>query len=427
VRILLLGANGFIGRELGAALHGRGHAVVPGVRRGSRPPAFAMEAAIEVDLARDCDAGTWLPRLEGIDAVVNCAGILQERRSSRAQAIHVAAPAALYAACLRSNARRVVLISAISATPAAGTAYARTKLAGEDALRSTALEWVVLRPSLVHARGAYGGTALFRGLAALPGFIPLPGGGGQAFQPIDMDDLAAVVVKAVESDALVRRTLEPVGPDVVTLRSIVGDYRRWLGLGPAIVVPIPMALGRAAARIGDVAGGPLNSTAWAQLEHGNTGDADAYAKASGLSPLGWREALGRHPAHAQDRWHARLYFVRPLLRIAIALLWIVSGIVGWTAVAQWAGPLADALGASREAGTALLGLSCLCDMVLGALVLVRWKPPVLAAIQAAVVLGYTALVGIVRPALWIDPFGPLLKNLPILAAIAALGAIEEDR
>ncbi|HEX3098707.1 MAG TPA: NAD(P)H-binding protein [Usitatibacter sp.] len=427
MRILLLGANGFIGRELGAALQARGHAVVPGVRRASQAPAFSTQAPMEIDLARDCDAETWLPRLEGIDAVVNCAGILQARRGDRAEAIHVRAPAALYAACLRSNARRVVLVSAISATPSAGTAYARTKLAGEDALRSTALEWVVLRPSLVHARGAYGGTALLRGLAALPGFIPVPGEGAQAFQPIGMDDLAQVVVKAVESDALVRRTLEPVGPDVVTLRAIVVDYRRWLGLGPAIVVPIPGAFARVAARIGDLAGGTLNSTAWAQLEHGNTGDAAAYARQSGLSPLGWRAALARHPAHAQDRWHARLYFVRPLLRIALALLWIASGLVGAAAVATWSGPVAQALGVSGGSGAALLGFSCLLDIVLGTLVLARWKPAVLAALQAAVVIGYTAVAGIVQPALWLDPFGPLLKNLPVLAAIAALAAIEEDR
>ena len=427
MRILLLGANGFIGRELWAALQARGHAVVPGVRRGSRAPLFATEAAVETDLARDCDADAWLPRLGGIDAVVNCAGILQERGSGRAEAIHVRAPAALYAACLRSNVRRVVLVSAISATAGAGTAYARTKLAGEEALRSTALEWVVLRPSLVHARGAHGGTALFRGLAALPGFILLPGDGGQAFQPLAMDDLAQVVAKAVESDALVRRTLEPVGPDVVTLRSIVLDYRRWLGLAPAVVVAVPVALARAAAKLGDVVGGPLNSTAWAQLEHGNTGDAGAYARQSGLAPLGWREALARHPAHAQDRWHARLYFVRPLLRVAVALLWIGSGVVGWAAVGDWAGPLADGLGVSRELSAALLRFSCLCDIALGALVLARWKPAPLAALQAAVVVGYTAVAGAIQPALWWDPFGPLLKNLPILAAIAALAAIEEDR
>ena len=427
MRILLLGASGFIGREVGAALQARGHAVVPGVRRASLAPAFATQAPIEIDLARDRDAQTWLPRLEGIDAVVNCAGILQERRGGRAEAIHVHGPAALYAACVRSNARRVVLVSAISATPSAGTAYARTKLAGEDALRSTALDWVVLRPSLVYARGAYGGTALLRGLAALPGFIPLPGDGNQAFQPIHMDDLAHAVVTAVESDALVRRTLEPVGPDVVTLRAIVADYRRWLGLRPAVVVSVPAALARAAARIGDLVGGTLNSTAWAQLQHGNTGDAGGYARDSGLSPLGWREGLARHPAHAQDRWHARLYFVRPLLRIALALLWIASGVVGAASVADWSGPVADALGISRDSGAALLGFSCLLDVALGALVLARWRPAVLAAAQMAVVTGYTVAAGILQPALWLDPFGPLLKNLPVLAAIAALAAIEEDR
>jgi len=427
MRILLLGANGFIGRELWAALQARGHAVVPGIRRGSRAPAFAAEAAIEIDLARDCDAQAWIPRLRGIDAVVNCAGILQERGSGRAEAIHVHAPAALYAACLRSNVRRVVLVSAISATAGAGTAYARTKLAGEDALRSTALEWVVFRPSLVYARGAYGGTALFRALAALPGFVPLPCDGGQAFQPIHVDDLAQAVAMAVESDALVGRTVEPVGPDVVTLRTIVLDYRRWLGLAPAIVVSVPVALAKAAARIGDLLGGPLNSTAWAQLEHGNTGDANAYAEQTGLAPLGWQAALARHPSHAQDRWHARLYFVRPLLRLAVALLWIGSGVVGWAAAARWAGPLADGLGVSREMAAALLRVSCLLDVALGALVAARWRPAPLAAIQAAVVVGYTAVAGAIAPALWWDPFGPLLKNLPALAAIAALAAIEEDR
>jgi uncharacterized protein YbjT (DUF2867 family) len=64
--------------------------------------------------------------------------------------------------------RRVVQVSAISAEPAAGTAYAATKHAADEHLRSTGLEWTILRPSLVVARGAYGGTALFRGMAALP-------------------------------------------------------------------------------------------------------------------------------------------------------------------------------------------------------------------------------------------------------------------
>jgi uncharacterized protein YbjT (DUF2867 family) len=323
MRILLLGASGFIGRELFAALEARGHVVVPAVRRLRAAPPFAHAPAVQVDLARDLDPAAWTPRLHGIDAVVNCAGILQDRGSQSSEAIHHRGPLALYRACETAGVRRVVLISAISADPGAGTRYAATKLSGEQALRASRLEWVVLRPSLVHARGAYGGTAFFRGLAALPFFIPVPAGEGHVFQPIHVDDLARVVAKALESDELAGRTLDPVGPDAVTLREILVDYRRWLGLAAVPQFVVPRMLVVALSRLGDLVGGPLNSTALAQLDHGNAGDYAAFERDAGFSCLGWRAALARHPAHLQDRRHARLYFV-PLLTGLVLLLLLVA-------------------------------------------------------------------------------------------------------
>jgi uncharacterized protein YbjT (DUF2867 family) len=264
-----------------------------------------------------------MPRLQGIDAVVNCAGILQDRGAQSGEAIHHRGPAALYRACEDAGVRRVVLISAISAHAGAGTGYAATKLAGEEALRSSRLDWVVLRPSLVHARGAHGGTALFRGLAALPFLVPVPAGEAHVFQPIHVDDLACVVLHALQSDGLVGKTLDPVGPETVTLREILVDYRRWLGLPPAGVVVVPGALVQLAARIGNLVGGPLNSTALAQLEHGNAGDYAAFERAAGFACTGWRAALARHPAHAQDRWHARFYFA-PLLAVLVLALLVIA-------------------------------------------------------------------------------------------------------
>lgn len=427
MRILLLGASGFIGRELAATLHARGHRIVAGLRKGSHVAAFAIGDVIEIDLDRDADPAVWLPRLAGVDAVVNCAGILQDRRGSSGVAVHVRSPAALYRACETAGVPRVVLISAISADAEARTGYAATKLAGEDTLRATTLEWVVLRPSLVYARGAYGGTALFRGLAALPAFLPVPGDGAQSFQPIHVEDLAAVVAKALETDAFVRLTLAPVGPEALTLREILVDERRWLGLAPAAVIEVPRALVRLAARIGDLAGGPLNTTAFRQLEHGNTGDYVAFRSATGLEARGWRSALAKEPSHAQDRWHARLYFVRPLLRIALTLVWAASGLAGIAAAGSWAPPLAQGLGISLASAMGLLVAACACDFAIAALLVLRWRPGRLAAVQAATVVLYTFVATLIAPDLWIDPFGPLLKNVPIVAAALALGAIEEDR
>lgn len=427
MRILLIGASGFIGRELFAALEQRGHRVVGAVRNPAAAPSFAWEAPVTIDLNRDTTIEAWLPRLEGIDAVVNCAGILQGSRGQSIDAIHNVAPAALFAACERVGVRRVVQISAISADRDAGTAYAMSKLAADDKLRATALEWVVLRPSLVHARGAYGGTSAFRSLAAYPFVIPVPGSGTQSFQPIWIDDLSRVVALALESDTLVRKTIDPVGPEAVTLREMLEDYRKWLGFPRAPVVRVPMWMVRIGARLGDLFGGTFNSTALAQLEHGNTGDAEAFARATEISAIGWKKALETHPAHAQDRWHARIYLIRPLLRATLAFTWLASAVVGVFAVGSWASALAMALDIPVFSAGIVLVLACLVDLVVALLLMSRWNPRRLALIQVWLVAGYTAAATLLWPSLWAEALGPLVKNIPIAVAALILGAIEEER
>ena len=428
MNILLTGANGFIGRYLMARLHTAGHRVVPAVRRPAEiDRLLPAPTAIQVDLNLDVRPEDWMPRLAGIDAVINCAGVLQGRPGQSIEAIHAAAPIALFEACRQAGVRRVIQISAISAEPAAGTAYAATKLAADRFLVGTELDWVIVRPSLVHAAGAFGGTALFRALAALPGIIPVIGRGDQPFRPIHIDDLAALVLRAVEDRAINRTTLDPVGPDRVTLRELLVDLRAWLGLPPARVIGIPMALVAPVARLGDLFGGPVSTTALKQLAFGNDGDPDAFAAASGLRPKGWRVALLAHPAQWQDRWHARLYFVRPLLRWSLALTWLGSGLVGLLQPAERLAAITAEMGLAAPLGHALGTLFSLADLVLALALVTRWRPGLVAAAQLLLVGSYTIGLGLLLPALWGEPFGPLLKNLPILAAILALGALEADR
>jgi uncharacterized protein YbjT (DUF2867 family) len=427
MRVLLLGAGGFIGREIFAALTARGHRVVPAVRKAGSAPPFAAERAVVVDLDRDVAADAWVPRLEGIDAVVNCAGILQGSRTRSIDAIHRRAPIALFEACERAGVRRVIQVSAISADREAGTEYALTKLAADDRLRASPLDWIVVRPSLVVARGAYGGTALLRAMAALPFAIPLPGAGAQRFQPIHVDDLCTLIAKALETDALVRRTIDAVGPEVVTLRELLEDYRRWLGFERVAALAIPRGLVRAAARLGDRIGGPLNSTSLAQLEYGNTGDYAAFHAATGIDALSWQEQLARDPAHTQDRWHARLYFVRPALRVSLVLLWLASGFAGLAALREWAPLLTSRTGLPLAVSGVALITACVADIVIAMLIMRRWKPRRLALAQALAIVGYSTAATVLWPSLWAESLGPLLKNIPILAAVLALGAIEEER
>jgi hypothetical protein len=48
-------------------------------------------------------------------------------------------------------------------------------------------------------------------------------------------------------------------------------------------------------------------------------------------------------------------------------------------------------------------------------------------VSLVVIAGYTAAVTLIEPRLWLDPLGPLAKNLPAFAATLALAAIARDR
>ena len=426
MRILVLGAAGFIGRHVVSELIAAGHAAVGGVRReGDFARAFPSAEVVACDLARDFSASDWLPRLDLIDVVVNAAGLL---RGPDMEAVHVTAPKALYEACALKGVKRVVLISAISARPDVDTDYARTKLAGEKLLQESGLDWVILRPSLIVAKGSYGGTSLLRGLAGLPLMTPLAGDGAQAFSPLHAKDLARAVRIVCEGERFSRQVLEPAGPEVLSLREILARTRRWLGFAPVPFLPVPLRLMRMLAKLGDRTGSsPISSNTLAQLIAGNAGDGEAFAAAIGFKPQALSALMAAEPAEAQDRWHARLFFLGPLLKAVLVMMWLVSGLVGFLTGPEIARPALAAVGLASEWTMPIVWATSLLDLAVAVLILFDRRGSTATVVQLAVIAFYTIALTIVWPELWLDPLGPLLKNLPVLAAVLCHGALSDRR
>ena len=426
---LITGATGFIGRHICARLLSEGHQVTAVVRDPVvAARRFPGAKAVQADLNRMTDPWDWRPLLAGVDAVVNCAGILQSRHGQSADVIHTRAPNALFDACVAEGVGRVVQISAVSADPAVGTAYAITKAAADAHLRTLNLDWIVLRPSLVYGPGSHGGTSFLRGLAGLPGIVPLIGDGGQVFQPIHVDDLADAVSRCLSPSFPPRQTLDPVGPETMTLRSMVEMTRNWLDIPPARYLPVPLPLIRIVARLGDLVGaGPVTSTALAQLEYGNVADPGRFSAAIGFRPRSMTEAFQAAPSHVQDRWHARLYFIPPLLTLVLALLWIGSGLAGLTNPPTDALTVTMAIGAPTEAVPWIVGLFCLIDIGIGLRLATGRAGRWCGWLQVVMVVGYTLGMTLFIPSLWYDPYGALLKNLPTLCAILVWLAMLDDR
>ena len=89
------------------------------------------------------------------------------------------------------------------------------------------LDWIILRPSVVVGRPAYGGSALFRGLASLPVLPVMPNTG--LLQVVQLDDVADTVLFFLAPGAPTRLALDLAGPEQLPFTEVVRKYRRWLG------------------------------------------------------------------------------------------------------------------------------------------------------------------------------------------------------
>lgn len=429
MRILIAGAAGFIGSHIAARLAGEGHEIVAGARDLAWARVrFPRYRWVEADFRKRVN---WADHLAGVDAVINCVGVLQDGGADSTRAAHVDGARALFDACEAAGVRRVIQISAVGAEAAAGTAYARTKEEGDQSLMARDLDWVIVKPSLVVARGVYGGTALVRGLAGLPFVTPLLATSGQ-FRPIHMRDLCEAVSRLLRLNAPRRVVIDAAGPLAQSLPELIAAHRAWLGFGSARQWTAPHLLTDIAFTVGDMLGAigvrtSLRSTSRAQMAHDVGGDPDSLKRELSLDVRAGMAALADEPASVQDRWHARLYFVKPAARLALATFWILTGIVCLTS------GRAEAMALARAAG--LGGLDALAadggglfDIAIGAafLVLARWRRPLL-AIMAAVTLAYICVLTITLPHLWSDPLGRLMKLIPFFALLAFVAAVENER
>ncbi len=430
MRILLTGASGLIGSAVLACLRRAGHEVVAAVRRydeaARRLP--TMHFAV-IDIRQAIAPGAWEPHLHGIDAVVNCAGVFQDSPRDSTMGVHVDGIAALFAACETAGVRRVVQISALGVSPTAPTRFLRSKHQGDAALMARDLDWVILRPSVVVGRAVYGGSALFRGLAALP-LIPLPSDAG-LLQIVQLDDVARTVLWALGPAAPARQIIDLAGPDRLSLTDVILAYRRWLGFGPARIVSLPRPLAALMFRLGDLLGAlgwrpPMRSTARHEMARGSVGDPGPWTGLTGIVPQRLAEALAMEPASVQERWFARLYFVKPLVLAALSLFWIASGLLslgpGHGIAGRWLGEA----GAGGFAPVLIVG-GGLVDVAIGLAIAVRATARLGLCAAMLVSLAYALAGTILLPSLWLDPLAPLLKIIPILALNLVALAILDDR
>lgn len=430
MHVLVTGTTGLIGASVVARLREDGHHVTGIARNVSRAERRLPDIRwIAFDIADTARADTWQALLDGVDAVVNCAGALQDGPRDSVAGVHERGLAVLVEACKSARVWRFIQLSAISIDRETPTRFSQTKRAGDEALMRSSLDWIILRPSVILGRAAYGGSALCRGLAALPVLPVMPE--TAPLQVVQLDNVTATVLACLRPETPSRLTLELAGPERLSFAEVVQHYRRWLGWPDAPEWRVPSPLAAIFFRLGDFAGllgwrSPIRSTARREIARGAVGDPTEWMRVTGISPRSLAEALAAEPTSVQERWFAGLYFLKALLFIIFPLFWIVTGLISIGPGYQAGVGLMRDGGAGALSGPIVLA-GGLADILIGIPIAIRRTSRAGLYAGLAITVFYFIAGSVLLPALWADPFGVLLKALPILVLNLIAIAILEDR
>ncbi len=176
----------------------------------------------------------------GADIVVNLVGILAERGRQNFRTIHEAGARTVAEAAKAAGAKQLIHVSALGASPQAPSRYARSKAAGEAAVRQVFPGATILRPSVVFGPD----DNFFNQFATLASYLPalpLIGGGKTKIQPVYVGDVATAMMQVINLPGTSGKTYDLGGPHAYTWREIMQLVCRKTSRNRCLI-PIPYSL-----------------------------------------------------------------------------------------------------------------------------------------------------------------------------------------
>jgi len=222
-RVTVFGGSGFLGRYVVERLADIDALVAVAVRdtEGAKDLRVAGQVGQVAPIGCNIrDPQSVAAALAGSDAVVNLCGILAESGRQTFQAVHVDGAESIAKAAAAAGVKHLVHVSAIGASEASKSKYARSKAAGEKAVRAAFPGATILRPSVVFGPED-NFFNLFAGVTRISPMLPLFGGGTTRFQPVYVGDVAAAAIAALTDDAARGQTYELGGPEVCSFRELM--------------------------------------------------------------------------------------------------------------------------------------------------------------------------------------------------------------
>lgn len=281
MRVHVTGGSGFLGAGVIPRLLAAGHEPTALARTGVAADRVAALGARPVPGDLDDPASVDAAFAEsGAEALLNLASLGFGHAPT------------IVAGAEEAGLKRAVFVSTTSIFTRLPTPTKAVRVAAEDTIRASVLDWTIVRPTMIYGRpGDRNMARLLRGLRRLP-VLPLPGGGAGLQQPVHVDDLAAAIVAALDRPASVHNAYDLAGPEPLTLREVIEEAAGAVGRRPRLVT-VPLAPAVGAVRLYErLAPSPrLKAEQLARLAEDKAVDISAARADLGFAPRSFAEGI----------------------------------------------------------------------------------------------------------------------------------------
>jgi len=219
--VLITGATGFVGRSLVSRLASSGVAVRCLLRPSRRTPRLPRGVPVQAAVSRLDDARGLRAALVDVEAVVHLAGSEWYSHRGDLLQVDVAGTRALVEAAQEAGVRHLVYLSHLGADRGAAYPVQKSKGVAEEFVRSSGLEYTIVRSAVLFGPEDRFTNALAVALKSVPFLFPIPSGGRTLLQPLWVEDLTRCLALSLGDRAVRNQTLAIGGPEAVTLEALV--------------------------------------------------------------------------------------------------------------------------------------------------------------------------------------------------------------
>lgn len=200
--IAITGATGFVGQALLDRALAQGVEVRALARREQAPRKGVTWVRGDLE-----DAGALARLVEGAEAVIHVAGVVNTPDPAGFEAGNVTGTLNVVEAAKQAGVRRFICVSSLSAREPKLSAYGASKAKAEKLVKASGLDWTIVRPPWIYGPGDRETLDMFK--AARWRVVPMPPKAGRT-SVIHVDDLARLLLTLVPPGAaVVRKTFEP--------------------------------------------------------------------------------------------------------------------------------------------------------------------------------------------------------------------------